>query len=124
MNRSLFYLITIVSLSIIILIGGCAEPIEIGEKTEDLQKIRISEINLDPSECAGDTIKTRGVIIDNGVDYRLVDDGEYLILALVGFDLPDSLIGAKVHCEGMIFYHEEKGHPSIASTYIAGRPCR
>ncbi|RKZ31013.1 hypothetical protein DRQ36_03610 [bacterium] len=109
--------------STIVVFSACSEPVELGKPIPEARRIKIREITDTPSVYADDTVEVEGEI-RGGAVYKIIDGNAELLLAPVGFDLPDSLIGGKASCQGLVFYHEERGEPGLAAYYIKVRPPR
>ncbi len=102
--------------------AGCSEPVELGERGDSkTRKVEIADILCDPPAFADDTVEIRGEL-KSAENLFLSKKGQELLLAPVGFRVPDSLIGGKAVCRGVVFYHEEMGDPGLAVNWLKVRP--
>ena len=87
------------------LLMSCSEPVELGEDSSRARKAQINDILRDPPTFTNDTVEIRGEL-KSAENLFLSKKGQELLLAPVGFRIPDSLIGGKAVCRGVVFYHD------------------
>lgn len=120
---------TIFCVSIILIFFGCAKPIELGigwgrTAEKDVVKTKIGAVLDDPSSLEGMKIIVKGKLIcDDGTQIIEDRDGS-LLIAPVGYEIPDSLAGGRIICFGSVFYHEEMEKLGIAADAVKIFPPR
>ena len=105
------------------LLMSYSEPVELGEDSSRARKAQINDILRDPPTFTNDTVEIRGEL-KSAENLFLSKKGQELLLAPVGFRIPDSLIGGKAVCRGVVFYHEEMGEPGLAVSWLKVRPLK
>lgn len=123
MKRTGHRTIALISLCIYfcLFLTGCKKPIYFGNRDIEGRKTDLCSIIRDFPSYSDDTVSVKGSLISEGRKLYLAGRTGILLLAPVGFDIPDSLLGGKTVCEGIVFYHEGLRMPGIAALGVRVR---
>jgi len=99
---------------------SCSEPVILGDDCVSANEVGLCELSTDFASFADDTVTVCGVLIDSD-GMRLANSDCSLLIIPVGYSIPDSVVGGKALCSGIVFYHEDRGEPGLAVLAIKVR---
>jgi hypothetical protein len=108
--------------ALVLLFFGCSEPKRFGDAEIEARKASLCELVASYELFVDETVKVAGIIEREKLLSR--DLKCSIEVFPVGFAFPDSIIGGKAECIGIVFYQEETDNPGFAVFGIRVRPPR